>query len=187
MKYKSLVTCYHGSRLYGLAHENSDIDLYNIYAFNYKNYRPRKQSSQTITDKKDINCISLDKFNLLVFKGVPQALEALFSPPEFWLEYDKKWVEISDGLQLQINNHMSTILDTYRRTIINFMQKDDFKKNRHGFRLLINMSNLKLSKRFNPCLAANQINDINKYAKLPWSQKQEQYKSMLFDIMKGIT
>lgn len=182
---KNLVTVKVGSHLYGLARPSSDIDLYTVYDFTHKNYRPNRQVGQIIDEEVDSVKISWDKFREFVFKGVPQALEVLFSDSTFWLDWREEWIKKTNSLQEEIDMHIPDILDTYRRTIMNFFAEEDFKKNRHGFRLLLNAGELKTEGWFDPTLAGIQKEYINGKAELPWSERQEEYKNWLWDVFGG--
>lgn len=183
---KNLVTIRHGSHLYGLARPDSDIDLYTIYDFLHQNYRPKKQAEQEIEGETDSFKISLDKFCEQVEKGVPQALEALFAREQFFLDVDGNWgADISEGLRKHIyrnNFNLDNAMDTYRRTIISFFREDDFKKNRHGFRLLLNAADLKRAKVFDPTLDNQDIDYVNEWAEYNWARRQDRFKDTLWAV-----
>jgi predicted nucleotidyltransferase len=181
-KIKNLVTLKHGSHLYGLARPDSDLDLYTVYDFLNKNWRPRRQVKQRIENETDHVKISLEKYSEQVNKGVPQALEVLFAREEFWLDYSAEWHAQRELLTyfLQID----TVLDTYRRTVINFFAEDDFKKNRHGFRLLLNANELQKTGRFDPTLTEYQVGIVTALAEKPWAERQEKYKDMLWEVFQ---
>lgn len=181
-KIKNLVTLKHGSHLYGLARPDSDIDLYTIYDFLNKNWRPRKQVKQHIEDETDQVKISLDKYIDQLKKGVPQAVEVLFAHPEHWLDYDPAWQEIAGSLEQHLV--ISDVLATYRRTVMNFFAEENFKKNRHGFRLLLNADELKRTYGFNPTLTEYQAEIITDLAKKPWTERQKKYKDMLWEVFQ---
>lgn len=178
-KVKNIVTVKHGPHLYNLNHALSDIDLYTIYDFINQRWRPRRQVEQKINDETDHVKISLEKFLLQVEKGVPQALEVLFAHAEHWLDHHR-W----EDLRTQCLEHLDiyTALDTYQRTIINFFKKDDFKKNRHGFRLLLNAESLKNSGSFNPTLTDKQAVEITCLANASWNKRQDLYKDQLWKV-----
>lgn len=177
---KNLITLKHGSHLYGLDTPDSDLDLYTIYDFRHKNYRPSKQIEQSINDETDHVKISLDKYIEHLKKGVPQAVEVLFSHPDKWLDHDPEWECIAGSLEQLLD--IGVILETYKRTIINFFETDNFKKNRHGFRLLLNANELKRTYSMNPTLSKYQIKIITDLANLPWPDRENKYKDMLWDV-----
>jgi len=114
-----ILRCLHGSWLYGLQRPESDIDYYEIYGFRNQRYRPRKQSAQTINGKIDLMRISVDRFEDLCYKGVPQAVEVLFAPPEAWV-LENGWQDIAQNIKSELPKHMPAILETYKRTALNF-------------------------------------------------------------------
>jgi predicted nucleotidyltransferase len=179
-KIKNLITVQHGSHLYGMAHAHSDIDLYTVYDFLNKKWRPRRQVKQHIEGETDQVKISLDKFTEQVCKGVPQALEVLFSRQSHWLDYAPEWNSVATNLRYELD--LPTVLDTYRRTVMNFFANDDFKKNRHGFRLLLNANALKNNGHFDPTLTESEIARVTEYAERPWSLRQEKYKDLLWEV-----
>lgn len=182
MKTKNLVTVKTGSYLYGLANINSDVDLYTVYDFKHRIYRPRKQIQQHIEEETDHVKISLSEFEAHLAKGVPQACEVLFAEPEFWLDNDSSWEYTAARLDTVVHSNMPTVLDTYRRTIINFFKEDDYKKNRHGFRLIINARGLMEDMYFNPTLTEEQVRLVSDSAELPWKQRQELFKDQLWEV-----
>lgn len=183
---KNLVTLQHGSHLYGLARPDSDIDLYTVYDFLNKRYRPKKQAEQEIEGETDSYKISLDRFREHVRKGIPQALEALFARKQFNLDADPLWGDVIDGglrkVIYQAEFVRENAMDTYRRTIINFFKEDNFKKNRHGFRLLLNASDLKRVAFFDPTLDNQDIDYVNEWAEYNWGRRQDKFKDMLWAI-----
>jgi predicted nucleotidyltransferase len=181
-KIKNLVTVKHGSHLYGLARPDSDIDLYTIYDFLNKNWRPRRQVKQHIENETDQVKISLDKYIEQLKKGVPQAVEVLFARPEHWLDHDANWQEIAGSLEQHLV--ITDVLETYKRTVMNFFLEDNFKKNRHGFRLLLNADELKRTNQFNPTLSQYQIDIVNELAEKGWKERQEKYKDMLWKVFQ---
>lgn len=129
----------HGSRLYGLAHANSDNDTFEVWA--------GRRTRQTVQGSEDVLRVSYDDFLKGVAKGVPQFLEALYSP--------YKTVDRLDHLDL----HPSywTAVNTYLRTIKSFwlsvgLGPEGFKKRRHSARLAWNLQEFMERGRFNPVL-----------------------------------
>lgn len=180
---RNLLITKHGSHLYNLANAHSDLDLYVVYEFPLKIYRPKKLAAQSITDESDTMKIEIDRFKSLCLKGVPQALEALYAPPEYWLDSHAKWPELQEEIKNYISANKNEILNTYKRTAMNFMHNDDFKKNRHAFRLIINASQFDLLSKITPNLSTFAINEITELAQLPWKQRKEAFNEMLFDTL----
>jgi hypothetical protein len=179
-----ILRCLHGSHLYGLATPQSDYDYYEIYDFMNHRYRPRKQSDQRIKDDLDEVKISLDRFTDICFKGVPQAIEVLFSPPEAWI-IENGWIDISAQIKDELKYNILTILETYRRTALKFFYSDKNieKKRRHAFRLLINAKQLKTSGTMKPKLTEEQIKLINKLTASFCSE--EKFKDMVYDTFEA--
>ena len=150
---RTLLRTIHGSHLYGLAHDNSDVDYYVVV--------DDGRARQTINDGIDINTLSFDKFISLCYKGVPQALEAMFSQEADIDEisyFRNGWV--AGG---------SEVIDTYRRTIksLSFDERHTTKYRRHAVRLAYNLRDIVEFGRFNPRLDDFQIVMVQEIARLP--------------------
>lgn len=181
-KTRTLLLTKHGSHLYGMNHANSDLDYYEVFEYPWQNYRPKKQISQTINDESDVTKASIDRFTNLCYKGVPQSLEALFAPREAWVKYDDLWYDRRETIHENLYLFRLDILETYRRTARNFFQKDDFKKNRHAMRLIFNARDFKVNGQFNPRLEESDLNEITRLASLPWQQREESFKDLLWGV-----
>jgi predicted nucleotidyltransferase len=175
-----VLKCLHGSHLYGLARPDSDLDYYEIYDFYNRRYRPKKQSSQKIVGQLDEVKITLDRYIDLCFKGVPQAVEVLFSPEETWV-IENDWLNISSQIKSELRNHMPAILETYKRTALNFFfsKKDGEKKKRHAFRLLLNASELKVSGQMHTRLVGEQVELIDELSTS--FKSEEKFKDMVYE------
>lgn len=175
-----LLKSQHGSHLYGMATPSSDLDFYVIYEFPWKNYRPKKQMDQKIVEETDTTTVSIDRFTDLCFKGVPQALEALFSNSSKWLQYDNSWYDKSQLIKTNLGLYIPVVLETYKRTSWNFFEKDDFKKNRHALRLCLNANDLKARGSFDPTLQPDVRDEITRIAKLPRQRREDEFKDIFF-------
>lgn len=91
-------------------------------------------------------------------KGVPQALEAMFSQ-----------MAIVDKIEpLRTGFYVGTeVWDTYMRTIKAFCMEGTAKKKRHGIRLALNFRDLREFGRFNPTLGSIDAELATELAKLP--------------------
>ena len=136
----------HGSRLYGLDSPALDWDYYQVVV--------EGETRQNIVDRQDVTTVTLRDFERFVSKGVPQALEALYSPVRWG---DWEWQPYLLSLR---PNYWET-LQTYRRTIANFFAAGDRKRVRHGFRLTFNAEEFQRRGCFNPCLTPDEIQAIN--------------------------
>ena len=134
----------HGSRLYGLSHEASDEDYYVITSDAEGRQRPR----QTIHEGIDTMRLGFNAFEKLAYKGVPQALEAMFSKMTYGdpIEDYRKAYRASDP----------QVIATYLRTIKSFSLSEQFKRRRHAIRLVMNLNELLETERFNPTLTPEQ-------------------------------
>jgi len=139
----------HGSHLYGTANENSDRD-------NYIVYRSRMKPVQTISsDGQDRLEIGWPNFVEQCNRGVPQALEAMFSPkatidayPEFRAHYFAGGADVFDLFQRKIK---SFFLD----------ERDPVRYKKHSIRLALELRDLRSWGRFNPVLTPERLTTIN--------------------------
>lgn len=153
MEYEVLFKTQHGSHLYGLNHADSDEDFYTVVD------RPRgrryKWAKQSINDGIDSMRVDLPTWLRLCDKGVPQALEAMFAPNPLVDKLPSLRAAYRAGGEAH---------HTYRRTIRNFVEADDFKRRRHAVRLGMNLRDLLHSGRFCPVLTAGQRGVANHLA-----------------------
>ena len=137
----------HGSHLYGLAHANSDNDTFEVYdRLTLERYEPK----QLLEGKRDVLRLGYDEFVRGVAKGVPQFLEALYSP--------YKTVNKLDHLRL--HPAYWTTVNTYLRTAKSFWRDDptdpkQYKLRRHSARLAVNLQEFMQKGYFNPVLDDN--------------------------------
>lgn len=154
-----LLSTVHGSHLYGLAHAGSDRDTYTVVTrapHVAHNGTKARYAKQKISGDTDSFVIDLSTFMLLCDKGVPQALEAMFSP-----------VADVDLIHALRGSYRCTtaVLPTYLRTIKSFLMAGDYKRRRHGFRLALNAADIGHYGFFNPRLCeadAEWISDLAK-------------------------
>lgn len=145
-----LFSTIHGSHLYGLATPKSDIDFYKVVA-----KEGRGGSTQRIVADTDINTVDFSRFMELCRKGVPQALEAMFST--------KADIDIIKDLRAGYTCG-TEVYDTYFRTIKSFALSEGYKKKRHALRLALNLAELAKTGRFNPTLSAEDADYVSRYA-----------------------
>lgn len=148
----------HGSHLYGLATPTSDNDTYTVVTrlpHVAHNGTRARYARQTIRGDEDAVVIDLSTFMLLCDKGVPQALEAMFSP----VATVDRIPELRAGYRAGNPAPL-----TYRRTIANFLQAEGFKRRRHAFRLALNCATMERYGRFCPVLSADQAEEITTLA-----------------------
>lgn len=161
----------HGSHLYNLAHANSDDDSYVV--FMSPDPKRKKYVRQHIDDEKnDVTVLHLDAFVQQVNNGVPQALEALYSPVA---QRDTEYAAYLNALRPSY----SAVWDRYRRTILNFglhhggrskarkrrdSEADKYKLARHALRLAVNLSDFMKYRSFNPRLSDEQAEYLSALA-----------------------
>lgn len=147
----------HGSHLYGLAHAGSDRDTYTVVtrAPHVAQRSRARFAKQTINGEDDEFVIDLSTFLLLCEKGVPQALEAMWSQSP---------TEDLIGALRGSYRASTHVIPTYLRTIKSFSRAGDFKRRRHALRLALNARDILRYGYFNPLLEAEQIRLINDLA-----------------------
>lgn len=145
----------HGSRLYGLANENSDQDFYTVLD-KVKTARAR-YAKQKITDTEDSMAVDFGTWLNMCVNGVPQACEAMFSQ----MPIVDTIAEFRAGYRLGTG-----ALERYLRTITSFCMTQDPKRKRHGLRLALNAFDFQRTGRFNPTLSANEVDFVTEKAKL---------------------
>lgn len=157
----------HGSKLYGLSHENSDDDFYTVIP-KVKTAKAR-YSKHKIVGQEDSVVVDFGTWLEQCRKGVPQALEAMFSQ-----------MPIVDNIsELRSGFRVGTeVYDTYLRTIKSFALQDEFKMKRHALRLALNLRSIRKEGRFNPTLAPLQIKLVNGLATLPAERAYEWAKKI---------
>lgn len=141
-----LLETVHGSHLYGLAHPGSDRDTYRVWA-------GKRKMRQNINGDDDVTNKSLEQFLKEVYVGVPQALEALWSPV--------KTVNKLDFLTLR-PGYADTV-GRYLRTVKSFWT-EDLKKRRHSARLYLNLEDYMAYGHFNPRLTEEQKDVVQWFA-----------------------
>lgn len=143
----------HGSHLYGLAHEHSDLDFFTV-VYKVKTNK-KKYARQSIVDGVDTTTLDLGTWLHYCEMGVPQALEAMFSQKAVYDDLGPLRTQYRAGTQTW---------SRYLRTIKSFAMEDDFKHKRHALRLALNLHDLMRTGRFNPTLTGEQVVKINQIA-----------------------
>lgn len=127
----------HGSYLYGLNHSGSDFDTYEVVLTGC--------TRQRVVGRFDLTTVTLRDYLKQVEKGVPQALEALFSPVK---QVEPEWAAYFEALR---PGYYSTVA-TYQRTIRNFLAGETSKKWKHAVRMSFNLQDFQAKGVFNPRL-----------------------------------
>jgi predicted nucleotidyltransferase len=139
-----LLRTIHGSRLYGLAHADSDRDIYEVFATTRTT--KKRNIKQTIVNGVDKTTVDMSTFMHMVDECIPQALEALWTPVA---DIDK----IHEfRTQYRVNN--AKMREVYIRTALKFSEIDSVKHRRHALRLILNLGTALEFGKFNPQLSA---------------------------------
>ena len=161
----SVLETIHGSHLYGLAHASSDVDSYLVLL------EPKGFAKQVKHGDDDSLVISLDRFVEQIGLGVPQALEALWSPVA---EIPREWRPFLSSLQ----PGRSDTIQRFRRTIVNFAlcrggrtgaaarQISQVKLHRHALRLLLELEDFCEHGHFSPTLTPDRVGWVKKTAEM---------------------
>jgi hypothetical protein len=132
----------HGSHLYGLANEASDIDSFTVTD------STSDRAFQALDFRDDRVTVGFNTFMARALGGSHQSVEALFSPYKVWnpaFEQFKPFIEnavVCGG----------PVYAKYERTIRKFCF-GDFKRRRHAVRLSYNLQDLRRQGRFNPVMS----------------------------------
>lgn len=172
-----LLKTIHGSHLYGLAHADSDQDWYTVVSREKRGAR-KKYAKHNITGDQDVMKVDLSTFRHFCDEGVPQALEALFSPvPE---------VDLLTDFRNSYTVNLPAAVRTYRRTMRNFASDDStFKKRRHACRLAINLGTIMKYGRFNPTMTEGEVAEATHFAMLMSGEDPMPYLEELEQIYAG--
>lgn len=153
----------HGSRLYGLAHADSDEDFYTVVTkkpvdTRYGRQTRARYAKQKITGDEDNMVIDIGTWLDQCRSGVPQALEAMYSN---MVVGDDKIADFRRGYRAGTD-----VFERYLRTIKSFALADDegIKRRRHALRLALNLNELAKTSRFNPTLSPDDARYITKMA-----------------------
>lgn len=159
----------HGSHLYGMAHAESDRDMYYVYD-------DRRKARQKVGEEDAVR-VGLDDFMRKAYSGSHQSLEALFSPVKVW--HDERYKEFIEGTYVPA----AEVREKYMRTIKSFTHAegpDGFKRRRHGLRLALNLHELTNWGRFNPRLSELTVDTITAVAR-------ELEGERLYNVARAIT
>lgn len=141
----------HGSRLYGLAHEDSDHDLFRVVTDRATKSRHYKDGDLDVTE------VGLSLFLERAASGSHQAVEAMFSPYKIWGDESHK--EVIESYVV----YGTDVVEKYERTIKKFCH-GDFKQRRHALRLALNLAGLRKRGRFYPVLSEWEVSMISDFA-----------------------
>lgn len=139
----------HGSRLYGLDHEDSDYDGMVVYR------NSRKPVHKKVGEEDTIH-VGFSHLLLYAVEGSHQYLEGLFSQQKTW--YAVEYKPVVDSIVVP----SGPVRKKYERTIKKFSFGPE-KQRRHAVRLAYNLMRLSRDGRFNPTLeryVALRVKDI---------------------------
>lgn len=160
----------HGSRLYGLAKPGSDEDYYVIVPT--RRLAKKINASQSIVGVNDTTTVDFASFVELCHKGVPQALEAMFSrksKSDFFEDYRQNYFA-SDP----------EVIHTYMKTLKSFSlsDKNREKSQRQALRLALNLEELLYTGRFNPTLSKGTAFKVTRLSQKPETQFFKELKKI---------
>lgn len=129
-----------GSHLYGTNHPGSDVDIFEIH----DRLPGHRQAAQSIDGTVDLHQYGLSKFLMLAERGVPQILEAMFTPHEL-TEVDA----IRHYRDAFVPN-LATARRSYVKTMNAYAAESTAKSRRHVQRLSYDLDTLLSTGRFDP-------------------------------------
>lgn len=134
----------HGSHLYGTNHSGSDYDLYTVVDRMPK--QRAKYAKQTIVDGVDSTVVDFGTWIGMCQRGVPQALEAMFST--------KATYDDLSPFRAGFRVDGYAVAERYLKTMKAFIYDDtgSLKKKKHAMRLALNLNHIGIYGRFNPTL-----------------------------------
>lgn len=147
---KLLFRTIHGSRLYGLANEDSDYDYWEVYS--NKIPSPAKDIQQKIAGKSDVVKMNLSTFMLYANRSSHQVLDCMFSTK---VEFD-----LLSDFRNNFYINTATFVPLYERTIKAFGMRNEsdgepkyvLKSKRHALRMYYQLQDGLEHGRFNPTL-----------------------------------
>lgn len=153
----------HGSHLYGLAHDYSDVDIYKVYE------GTSLKLLQEVRDGIDTVHGSLDALLSRAYSGSHQSVEALFSRKKVWAPgMEQKWGSFIEGIHIQGEE----VFAKYERTIKKFCFGDQ-KRRKHAIRLHSNLWDLRRGGRFDPTLPPWEVSLVNEMSEKSGQELKE--------------
>lgn len=150
----------HGSHLYGTSHSESDFDIFTVVTkkpYGVHNSK-QKYAKQRIKDGIDETVVDMSTFMAGAARGVPQYLEALFSPI----------ANIDQITELRKSYFAGyEVIPRYLRTIKSFSYDTRVggkKKKRHALRLGLDARDILRYGRFNPRLSSGLAEELQYWA-----------------------
>lgn len=168
-----LLRTVHGSRLYGLAHENSDYDWYFVYDVELN------RGNQSVHGDYDETVVPVRLFMEQLAEGMPKALEAFFSP----------FAERSPVLQELHRSYRvgaTAAIRGTRRVMRAYARDTGFKNQRHALRSTLQLRDMMEYGRFNPVLTPERIALLNREAAVDSEDFPEKAERWLSWAVTGI-
>lgn len=156
MKQNVLFRTIHGSRLYGLDHEDSDFDWYVVVEKAVT--KKKKFITQHISGREDVTTVDFGTWQNLCMSGEPKALEAMFSQKA----HVDRIKEFRNAFKA--GYEYGPYYGIMKRMSIE--HPNSFKHKRHILRLAINLKDLQATGRFNPTLSKVELAMVNSLAEL---------------------
>lgn len=155
-----LLRTIHGSHLYGLNNANSDLDYYTVIDYvpepNVHGHVRKRMAFQTVDDEFDQSLSNFKTFAQYAYNGVPQALEAMFSP--------YATIDVIAAYRRGFRVSVQAMSGKYVHAIEKF-SAFDFKRRRHTLRYALNLQEaIEKDGRFNPVLSPSDAQMITEMA-----------------------
>lgn len=141
----------HGSRLYGLHHDQSDYDTFEVYADD----RPMRQR---VSGASDVTTVGLATFLHYAHSGSHQAVEALYSRQKTY--HNPAYAPLIENTVVMPGNGVH---EKFLRTIKKF-SFGDYKRRRHAIRLSFLLLGIRKAERPDPTLDPLTVSFVNSLA-----------------------
>lgn len=119
---KVLMKCYHGSRLFGTNHQESDTDIKGVVVPSGK--EPLTCFSDQ-SDNQDLVLFTLSSFFRLLEEGQTVAFELLFCPKEFIIESSVEWDIITENRDFLIHKNIMKFVDFAKKQAYKYSNKSN--------------------------------------------------------------
>lgn len=145
----TLLLTVHGSHLYGLNHAESDMDFYRVVSTpppkNQFGDVRKKNGLQTVEGGLDDAVFDFKTFVIHAYNGVPQALEAMYSPVAT--------IDVLEAYRAGFRASVQSMSTRYIHAIEKFASFE-FKRRRHSLRYALNLRQaIANNGRFDPVLS----------------------------------
>jgi len=157
---ETLLLTVHGSHLYGLNHAESDMDFYRVVSTPPSQNRfgdvRKKNGIQTVESGLDDSVFDFKTFAIHAYNGVPQALEAMYSPVAT--------IDVLKAYRAGFRASVQSMSARYIHAIEKFASFE-FKRRRHSLRYALNLREaISNNGRFEPVLSESDKEMITEMA-----------------------